>query len=328
MVFRVLHHNQCFDGACSASIFTRLHRECLGGAEAYEYCGLTHKAGGGGLGEDIFGPGENAVVDFKYTSSPKLTWWFDHHISAFVTPEERAAYEAGQAGDKGKRQFFDPNYISCTSFIASVGASHFGFDVSGLGELLHWADIVDGARFESAKSAVEMKEPALQIAMVIENAVGPAFIPRIIPLLTEMSLADVLAQPFVKERVGPLMEKHLASMELIRERAEVKNGVIYVDLLDKQVEALNKFIPYYFYPEATYTVAATRSNQRAKISVGTSPWTKLPPSELINLAAICERYGGGGHARVGAVSLQASEVEKTSAVAEGIVAELRARGTA
>jgi nanoRNase/pAp phosphatase (c-di-AMP/oligoRNAs hydrolase) len=58
--------------------------------------------------------------------------------------------------------------------------------------------------------------------------------------------------------------------------------------------------------------------------VGTNPWTTKPVAELVNLAEICERYGGGGHARVGAISFQRDqEDEARKAVAE-IVAELRA----
>ena len=325
MIFRVLHHNQCFDGACSASIFTKFHRECIGGADAYEYCGLAHKPGG--LEDSIFGPDQNAIVDFKYSRSPKLTWWFDHHQSAFMTPDDRAHFESGQDGPQGLRQFFDPKYISCTGFIAAIGREKFNFDTSGLSELLHWADIVDGARFESAQSAVEMKEPALKIAMVIENADDADFIPRIIPLLTEMPLADVLARPFVQQRVQPLMDRHLASMELIRERAHFSDGVILVDLLDLETEAISKFIPYYYHPEATYTIVVSRSSFRTKISVGTNPWTNRPADQLINLAEICERFGGGGHARVGAISFTAAEVDRAREVAIGIVRELRSAVT-
>jgi hypothetical protein len=32
---------------------------------------------------------ENAIVDFKY-SDPRVTRWFDHHQSAFLTPEDAA----------------------------------------------------------------------------------------------------------------------------------------------------------------------------------------------------------------------------------------------
>jgi hypothetical protein len=301
-------------------VFTRLHRECLGGADAYEYVGLAHAAGGGGVPESVFGAGENAIVDFKYSPSSKLTWWFDHHQSAFVSEADRIHFD--REAQMGVRHFFDADYVSCTGLIAAVGKARFGFDTSGLSELLYWADLIDGARYQSAASAVEMKDPAMKLTMVIENAEA-GLIPRIIPLLTEMPLAEVLAQPFVQERVAPLWERHSSAMKLVKERAELVDGVIYFDLTDKSIEGLSKFIPYYYYPDATYTVALTRSSFRTKISVGTNPWFKGPVEGLVNLAAVCERFGGGGHARVGAISFAADEVEKARAVAVGIVRELR-----
>ncbi len=323
MTFRVLHHNNCFDGACSASLFAKFHRECIGTAEAYEFCGLAHQPGGA-MSDSVFGPGENAIVDFKYSASPRLTWWFDHHESAFLTPELRADFEAGQLTEKAGRRFFDPTYISCTGLIADVGREKFGFDTSKLGDLLHWADIIDGARFASPEAAVEMREPAMKVALVIENAQEQDFIPRVIPLLTTLSFAEILEQPFVAERIAPLWAKHEATKELIREHAQLADGVVYVEILDQETDALNKFIPYYFYPEATYTIAVTRSAARTKISVGTNPWTTRTPEELVNLSEVCARYGGGGHARVGAISLTAGEAERGREIALEIVQSLRA----
>lgn len=321
-MFRVLHHNNCFDGACSAAVFTKFHRECIGAAESYEYCGLAHQPGGA-MSQDIFGPGENAIVDFKYSTSPKLTWWFDHHESAFLTPEMREDFELGQLGERANRQFFNPSFISCTGWIAAVGRERFGWNPSGLEDLLKWADIIDGARFESAKAAVEMREPAMKVALVIENAQEKDFIPRIIPLLTVMPFAEILEQPWVKERLAPLWDKHQATKELIRQRTVLADGVNYLEILDRDTDALNKFIPYYFHPEATYTIAVTKSKSRTKISVGTSPWTKVPAAELVNLSDVCGRYGGGGHARVGAISYGPGDEERAKQVAAEIVSGLR-----
>ncbi len=322
MILRVLHHNNCFDGACSAAVFTKLHRECVGGADGYEYCGLAHQPGGA-MSDDIFGPDENAIVDFKYSMSPKLTWWFDHHESAFLTPEMREHFEAAMGTERANRFFFDPNYISCTGLIADVGRERFGFNTSGLGDLLHWANIIDGARFESAQAAVEMREPAMKIALVIENAQDAGFIPRIIPLLTSMPFPQILEQPFVAEKLAPLWAQKEASIEVVRQRAELKDGVIECVILDRETDALNKFIPYFFYPEATYTIAVTRSKARTKVSVGTNPWTTRAPEKLVNLSEVCKRYGGGGHARVGAISYGPGDMEKGRLAAEEIVAELR-----
>jgi hypothetical protein len=323
MVMKVLYHNQCFDGACSASMFTRFHRECVGTAASYTYGGLAHKPGGLFQFGDFSGD-ENAIVDFKYSNDPQVTWWFDHHLSAFLTPEDLAEFEAGQAdGSQAKRKFFDPNYTSCTSFIAHIAETKFGFDTSGLKELIYWADIVDGAKYESARAAVEMEAPAMKLTMVIESASDETLIPRMIPLLTSMSLQEVLDQPFVQELVGPLMAKHVAGIDLIRERAVVDRGVITFDLMDQKMEGYSKFIPYYLHPEATYVVGLSKSSFRTKISVGTNPWTTKPVSELINLSAICERYGGGGHARVGAISFPADREDLARAAATEIEAELK-----
>jgi nanoRNase/pAp phosphatase (c-di-AMP/oligoRNAs hydrolase) len=41
-----------------------------------------------------------------------------------------------------------------------------------------------------------------------------------------------------------------------------------------------------------------------------------------NIAALCERYGGGGHPVVGAISLAVDRVEEAKALARSIAAEL------
>ena len=304
----------------------RFHRECVKTADKFSFHGLVHRAGAL-FDEDAFVDGENAIVDFKYSASPKVTWWFDHHQSAFLTPEDQKDFEAGQAdGSQRMRKFFDPNYVSCTSLIADIAQVNFGFDTAPLLELIKWADIVDGARYESAKAAVEMAAPAMKLTMVIESASDNTLVPRLIPLLTEMSLQQVLDQDFVQVLLGPLMERHRAALELIKQRATVEQGVITFDITDQPTEGYNKFIPYYLYPEATYNVGLSKSSFRTKVSVGTNPWTSRAPSELVNLAEICERYGGGGHARVGAISFPPDREDEARKAVGEIVAELRASG--
>ncbi len=324
---RIFYHDHCFDGACSASLFTRFHRECIRTASNFSYEGLVHRAGAL-FNESAFIDGENVIVDFKYFASPRVTWWFDHHLSAFLTPEDLRDFEAQRdrealAADGMQRKFYDPAYISCTSLIADVASARFGFNAAPLAELIHWANIVDGAKYESAQAAVEMAEPAMKLTLVIESSPDETLVQRLIPLLTEMRLQQVLDQPFIQKPLGPLMERHRAAIALISDRATLHKGVITFDITDQPTEGYNKFIPYYLHPLGTYTVGLSRSSFRAKVSVGTNPWTPLPASELVNLAAICERYGGGGHARVGAISFPPDCEEDARAAAKEIVAELQ-----
>ena len=96
---------------------------------------------------------ENAIVDFKYSSSPRITWWFDHHESAFLSPADAAHFER----DQSNRKFYDPDFKSCTSFIAMIAQQRFGFDPAPVADLVHWTDIIDGALYSDAKTAVEMQ---------------------------------------------------------------------------------------------------------------------------------------------------------------------------
>ena len=290
---------------------------------------MKHKAGALFEESEFQSDGENAIVDFKYSPSPRVTWWFDHHQSAFMTPEDEANFRAGQVnadgspGPKAMREFFDPKYVSCTGWIAHIASTKFGMDVAPLAELIKWANIVDGAKYESAKAAVEMEAPAMKLNMVIESAPSSELVQRFIPLMTAMSLQEVLGQSFVQELIGPLMEKHWEGVELIRERAYCERGVISFDITDQPTEGYNKFIPYYLHPEGTYNVGLSKSSFRNKVSVGTNPWTTKPADELANIAAICERFGGGGHARVGAISFPVEKEDEARMAAAQIVMELR-----
>jgi hypothetical protein len=322
---RVFYHDKCFDGACSASLFTRFHRERINQGAAYEYHGLVHRAGAL-FDENEFTGDENAIVDFKYSASPQITWWFDHHQSAFLTPQDQAHFRTClQDPVCAMRKFFDPAYVSCTGFLGHIASTKFGFDTAPVAELIHWANIVDGALYESPEAAVEMAAPAMKLTMAIESAQDPAFVPRLIPLLTEMSLADVLAQPFVAELLPPLLERHKQALELIGSRSEERDGTIFFDITDHPTEGFNKFIPYYLHPNATYSIGLSKSSFRTKVAVGSNPWTKANHARMVNLAQICERYGGGGHARVGAISFPPDQEDRARAAAAEIVAELRAK---
>ena len=317
MKVRVFYHDKCFDGACSAALFTRFYRERIREHAEFEYMGLVHRAGAL-FNEDDFTGDENAIVDFKYSSSPRITWWFDHHQSAFLTPEDASHFEQELSNTK----FYDPDFRSCTKFIACVTEQRFGFNPAPVTELIKWADIIDGALFDNPRAAVEMKEPAMKLTMVIESTQDPQFIPTLIPMLAYRPLAEVIAHPLIAERIPQLMERHRRSIEILRERSRCKDGTIFFDVTDYDLEGYNKFVPYYLHPTCVYSVGLSKSSFRTKVSVGSNPWSKLEPFE--NLAKICERYGGGGHARVGAISFPPGRFEEARQAANEIVSELRA----
>ncbi len=316
MKIRVLYHDHCFDGAAAAAFFSRFVEGAYHPGAEFYFTGMAHMAAQQ-FDDSLFDGDENAIVDFKYSSNPRLTWWFDHHQSAFLTEEDAAHWLRDTSG----RKLFDPAFRSCTAFIAQVARMKFGWEAPDLAELVEAANIIDGAQYDDAKSAVELGTPAMKLTLVIESVNGSETVQQIIRWMRHRKLADIIADPQIQEQYVPLYERHLRSIEMIRERGRTEDGVVFFDLADFGVEGYNKFIPYYIYPQSTYTVSVSTSSFRTKVSVGTNPWTKCQP--LRNLASICERYGGGGHPRVGAISFAKGDVASARRVAAEIVGELK-----
>ncbi len=317
MKVRVFFHDQCFDGACSAAVFTRFYRTCINPKAELHYRGLVHRAGQL-FDEAAFDGDENVIVDFKYSSSNRLTWWFDHHQSAFLSEADADHFRRDTSGKK----FYGPEFRSCTKFIAHIGAKKFGFHSPDLEELVCWADLIDGAQYPDTQTAVEMRDPATQLTLVIEGTRSKDFVAGLIPELVSRPLKEIAAMPHIRQAFEQLYSQHMKLTELIRLRADLKDGVVSFDVADQNFEGFNKFVPYYLFPAAVYSVAISRSHERIKIAVGSNPWNPTP--KTANLATICERFGGGGHAKVAAISLPPTDLAHARDVAHAIVSELRA----
>jgi hypothetical protein len=314
---RVLYHGNCFDGCSSAGIFSRFYREKIAkGPAEVAFRPLEHKGDAQAFPADSFDGDENVCVDFRYSQDPRLSWWFDHHASAFQLPGDEAHFRADATG----RKFYDPTAKSCAKFVARILSTQFGWDASPLRELIDWAELIDGALFPSAAMAVELAEPALQLMTWIENNRDPTLADRFIGDLVSRPLDAIAADDYVREPVEVLLAQHRKNIELVRAVARLEHGVVFYDLVDSPVGALNKFITYYLFPEARYSVGVSLGT-RAKISVGSNPWSPVPRTH--DISKICERYGGGGHAVVGAVSVPKGEVPRARQIASEIVAELQ-----
>lgn len=314
---KLLYHGNCFDGAASAALVGRFLREREGPRLArLDQVPVQHHEG------DPFPPGAfdadlNTVVDFRWSPSPRLDWWFDHHRSAFHRAEWREAFEQA----RNPRHFWDPAAPSCCGFAARVLGERFGWSAPELGELVRWADVIDAARFPSAAVAVRLEEPALRIMTLLEATRDPALPDRIIEAMRTRPLGEIAAEPWVRDPLGPILDRHLRSIETVGRLAREAGGVVTVDLVGSGVEAPNKFIAYDLFPDSRYTVVVSRDPKRAKVSVGANPWARVPRTH--DISKICERYGGGGHPVVGAVSLDPGRVAEARRIAAEIAEVLR-----
>jgi hypothetical protein len=310
MKLRILYHGNCLDGSASAGLFARFFREHLAkGPAEVAYTPMQHKGDAQPIASSLLDGDVNACVDFRYSQDPRLHWWFDHHASAFQLPGDEAHFRADKSGQK----FYDPHRKSCTKFLAESLAERFGFDIARFADLLRWAEIVDGALFPSAAMAVELREPALRLMTWVENNRDRGLAERFIEDLSSRPLGEIAADDYVAKALAPLLERHGQNIETVRRVSHLDHGVVVSNLIPEGVSTLNKFIAYYLHPQARYTVTLLETPERYKISIGSNPWPQTPRTH--DIAKLCERYGGGGHPAVGAISLPKTDLAAVMRVA-------------
>jgi hypothetical protein len=321
----VATHGHCFDGMASAALFTRLHRALDPSSSlAFRYKSCGYGPGMQVIPEAWLDGEESAILDFRYTPSKRVAWYFDHHVTGFGSPAERDLALAAAVGpdQPGARPqvYYDPTYTSCAKLIADVGGQRFGVDFGPLAELIGWADVIDSARFSSAEAATAADEPVLQLAAVVEHHGDGPFLNAIVPRLLERPLGEIARAEDIQARWAPIRAARDAFVKRVAKGAAVRGRVVVVDLTDAPLEVAAKFVTYALFPGCAYSVTLSRNKQHYKLSVGYNPWSGLPREH--DIASICRRYDGGGHPAVGACSFPLSAVERARQAVSTIAAEL------
>jgi hypothetical protein len=317
MRFVVATHGHCFDGLSSAVVFSRLMKEQGAPGATFEYRTCGYGSGQARAEEKLLRGEENAILDYRFSASDKLSWYFDHHRTAFGSEADREVFEARRSSGQF---FFDAGYSSCTKLIADVAQERFGVDMPDLSELVKWADMVDSARFASPEDAVSRSSPVMQLVSVVEHYGDDGFFKDLVPELLTRPLDEVARSKAVSNRYKPLGKKHERYVARVRQKSERRGRVVYVDLTESVLESVGKFVTYALFPDSVYSVVVGLLKNGPKISVGYNPWSGRPLDT--DISAICARYGGGGHPVVGGISFPSAAIDEARRVARSIASEL------
>jgi len=317
MRFVVATHGHCFDGLASAVLFTQFQKELGERSASFEYQACGYSPGQPQADPASLSGDQNAILDYRFSPASGLSWYFDHHRTAFQTDEDRKVFEGRVAGG---RYFHDAAYSSCTKLVADVARERFGIDMSSLAELTAWADRVDAARFDTAEQAVSRTDPVMQLVSVVEHYGDGAFFQKLVPRLLKAPLMELATSDETRDRYRPLGKKHERFVQRVRDKGERRGRVVFVDLTETVLDTVGKFVTYALYPDSVYSVVVGLLKSGPKISVGYNPWSGRPRDT--DISAICARYGGGGHPVVGGIAFTPQELERARLVANQIANEL------
>jgi hypothetical protein len=297
-------------------MFTRLLRHIRGPAVQFRYVACGYTPNQAPISSLLRGD-ENAILDYRFVRDARLGWYFDHHRTAFGSPEDQR-YFAGRQGEVP--YYYDGSYSSCTQLVSDVARDQYDLVDDKLAGLTEWADKIDSASFESAEAALDYSQPVMQLARVVEHHGDSAFLAELVPELLSRPVEDVARMSKHQKRYRKIQSHAHAFAERVKQSARTLDRVVFVDLSDAEVESFGKFVTYALYPKAMYSVLLGRFKTGARISVGYNPWSDRKLDR--DLSSICVRYGGGGHPFVGGISFPASDIPRAQRVAQAIALEL------
>ena len=288
-----------FDGVASAALVLRWLR----GQHDLEKTRLT-SVNYGEPWEDIRLSQPCAVVDFLY--HPDSAYFWDHHGSSFLSAEWERDFRARR--DRGEPVWCDPAEPSCASLIARTIPS---LDGRGVRDLVNWSIVIDAAKYKSVEQVFASEEPALRINLALADAPESFFVEVARGLAAE-SLEEVAALPDVQHRFATAHEVQLRELDYFGPHVRCEEGIVSADVTD-EVLRFSRYSPYYFARDALYSVVLYREATRFKVLCMRNPWVEF---ESMDLGALCQRSGGGGHWRVGAAAFPLSEKTRAEAVLE------------
>jgi hypothetical protein len=315
-VLKIFFHDACFDGTTSAALFAAFYRDVIDPASDAHPVGMIHKDGNPFEGVPLDAD-DHACVDFRFCADPKMRWWFDHHPTAFQPPALRSVFEREHL----PTWFFDPAAASCAGLIARVLDTGWDWKPPPhLVEAVQWADKIDAAQFASASDAVALTLPAQRIAAWLAHGRSPGDTARYIGWLSRRSLAEVSARPEIASELVAVDAERAKELAALGRLGVWHGDVIVFDRFAEPGARSPGFLGYLLYPDCVYAVSGIRTPQSIKISVGVNPWTDKPRRH--DLGELCARYGGGGHAVVGGVTLGPDEITRAHETLAAIVREL------
>lgn len=253
----------------------------------------------------LFTGKRNAPVVLDFPFHPGTAFWFDHHPTAFKKEEWKEGFREDRA------HAYRPSYASCCHMTVAMLKKNFDWrPPARFRELARWLDVIDGARYASAKATIDMKEPAFAINSFIDTNKEPAeAAARFLRSLAELPLREVADIPQIAA-VG-LRERRNAVRNLVFYRKHLRRygATTFIDLARNR-DRLLRYAPYYLFPKIPYSIRATKKGTFYHLGVGRNPWAPVPGR--VHIGEMMKKYGGGGHAGAGAAEFKNAAAMRTA----------------
>ncbi|HEY2989291.1 MAG TPA: exopolyphosphatase [Candidatus Binatia bacterium] len=177
--------------------------------------------------------------------------------------------------------------------------------------LLDEADKVDAAQL----TPEDVLHPAgyVLLSMTIDGkyAEDEPYWRRLIELLRDKPLEETMNDPEVERRCRKILDDQETLKNILLERTTLKGNVIYTDLRGiKAIPDGNRFLLYTLFPAGNISMKIADDSQRPNTTAISVGYNIFNTTSKVNVGALMEKHGGGGHHVVGSCRVPRDEAER------------------
>jgi hypothetical protein len=228
--------------------------------------------------------------------------WFDHHESNRIDIPFKGVFRISPSASRVVFDYFKEKGI------------RFKRDYT---RLIEETDRIDSAHLSLDEVIDPWKYPYISLSMTVlsHNYEDEPYWNKLVNLLSNNEIEDILEEPEVKKRVTVAIETNNNYMSILKKYTADYGNVTVTDFrpLNRTPNG-NRFLVFYLYPGSVVNIRVrfdNRNKENIRISVGHSIFNR---DCRVNAGALCARFGGGGHKGAGACTVPAKKVDHTLAV--------------
>jgi oligoribonuclease NrnB/cAMP/cGMP phosphodiesterase (DHH superfamily) len=211
---------------------------------------------------------------------PNCELWFDHHATNTADRPFKGLFREAPSAASLVLEYFKPR---------------LKHDYT---ELVHWTDRVDSADFTQAMVLQPEKYDYVLLSMTVsgEDGDGEPYWNRLVKLLREKSMRDVMADPEVAARCRTVVEQNARYADVLEAHTRIEQHVSITDLrgLDHPPSG-NRFLVYCMFPETVVNVRIRYENKNKDTVVVNIGHSIFNPHCNVHVGNLLADFEGGGH---------------------------------
>lgn len=254
----------------------------------------------------------DVIANLPYHSN--CTLWFDHHITN-TTPQFDRPIMPGKGGFRlapSAARVVCEYYTETATASGAEAAARLAFlDTERMKYLLREADRIDAGKLDQQDVLDPQGYVLISMTTDGRNAGDEPYWLRVIDLLREASLDEMLKDPEVKRRCQRIRDEQEKLRAILLERATLKGNVIYVDLRGiKEIPDGNRFLIFTLCPKGNIQVKVADDSQRENTTAISVGYNIFNTTSNVNVGELLLNYGGGGHKVVGSCRVPNDKAEQ------------------